>query len=152
MLPYLRYALATCCFAASVGCLALWQRSMTHADYVVGPSRILPGRAVYFGCASGCSTAGFFSENNFATFPNWKHIVTPVTDDLRSTYTVMLNHGGLFQFSTEYEQITFPIWYSALIFALAGVASLRLGRRFTLRSAIIATTVVAGLLGMAVGL
>jgi hypothetical protein len=46
----------------------------------------------------------------------------------------------------------FPPWYPALIFALAGVASLRLGRRFTLRSAIIATTVVAGLLGMAVGL
>ena len=44
----------------------------------------------------------------------------------------------------------FPLWYPALIFALAGVASLRLGRRFTLRSAIIATTVVAGLLGMAV--
>ena len=39
---------------------------------------------------------------------------------------------------------------SALVSALAGVASLRLGRRFTLRTAIIATTVVAGLLGMAV--
>jgi hypothetical protein len=35
---------------------------------------------------------------------------------------------------------------------VAGVAALRLGRRFTLRSAIIATTVVAGLLGMAVAL
>jgi hypothetical protein len=43
----------------------------------------------------------------------------------------------------------FPLWYPALIFALAGVGVLRLGRRFTLRSAIIATTVVAGLLGMA---
>jgi hypothetical protein len=38
----------------------------------------------------------------------------------------------------------FPLWYPALIFALAGVAVLRLGRRFTLRSAIIATAVVAG--------
>lgn len=46
--------------------------------------------------------------------------------------------------------IYFPLWYAALIFALAGVASLRLGRRFTIRSALIATTVVAGLLGMAV--
>jgi hypothetical protein len=44
----------------------------------------------------------------------------------------------------------FPLWFPALIFAVAGVASLRLGRRFTLRSAIIATAVVAGLLGMAV--
>jgi hypothetical protein len=46
----------------------------------------------------------------------------------------------------------FPHWYPALIFAIAGVAALRLGRRFTLRSAIIATTVLAGLLGLAVGL
>jgi len=45
-----------------------------------------------------------------------------------------------------------PHWYPALIFALAGVGTLRLGRRFTLRSAIIATTVVAGLLGMAAGM
>jgi hypothetical protein len=36
------------------------------------------------------------------------------------------------------------------MFAVAGVAALRLGRRFTLRSLIIATTVVAELLGMAV--
>jgi hypothetical protein len=50
------------------------------------------------------------------------------------------------------DRIYFPLWYPALIFALAGVGSLRLGRRFTIRSAIIATTVVAGLLGMAVTL
>ena len=46
--------------------------------------------------------------------------------------------------------VYFPLWYPALIFALAGVGVLRLGRRFTLRTAIIATAVVAGLLGMAV--
>lgn len=46
--------------------------------------------------------------------------------------------------------VRFPHWYSALIFAIAGIASLRVGRRFTLRSALIATTVVAVMLGMAV--
>ncbi|WP_145434816.1 hypothetical protein [Lacipirellula limnantheis] len=54
------------------------------------------------------------------------------------------------QFGVGEGWIFFPLWYPALIFALAGVASLRLGRRFTLRSALIATTIVAGLLGMAV--
>ncbi|WP_145432026.1 hypothetical protein [Lacipirellula limnantheis] len=48
------------------------------------------------------------------------------------------------------NNIYFPLWYPALIFALAGVAAVRLGRQFTIRSAIIATTIVAGLLGMAV--
>jgi hypothetical protein len=46
----------------------------------------------------------------------------------------------------------FPLWYPTLALALAGFGAMRLGRRFTLRSAIIATTVVAGLLGMAVAL
>jgi hypothetical protein len=150
MLTYLRYALATFCFAASVGCLALWWRSMTQAEYLVGPSHFLPSRAMSFGCASGCSTIGFFSEDLSANYPTWKHIVTPVTDDLQSAYGAILSRHGLFQFSAEYDQITFPVWYPALIFTLAGVAVLRLGRRFTLRSAIIATTVVAGLLGMVV--
>jgi hypothetical protein len=42
----------------------------------------------------------------------------------------------------------FPLWYPALSFALFGVAALKLGCRFTLRWAIIATMVVAGVLGM----
>jgi len=57
---------------------------------------------------------------------------------------------GIFGARSRY--IYFPLWYPALIFALAGVAALRLGRRFTIRSAIIATTVVASLLGIAVTL
>ena len=64
-----------------------------------------------------------------------------------SQYQEPLGHFGRYD-----HAIYFPLWYPALIFALAGVASLRFGRRFTLRSAIIATTVVAGLMGMAVGL
>jgi hypothetical protein len=52
----------------------------------------------------------------------------------------------------DFGAVFFPLWYPALIFALARVAALRLGRRFTLRMAIIATTVVAGLLGIAVGM
>jgi hypothetical protein len=57
---------------------------------------------------------------------------------------------GLFGYSDQGLTVFFPLWYPALILTLAGVGALRLGRRFTLRSATIATTVVAGLLGMAV--
>jgi hypothetical protein len=75
-------------------------------------------------------------------------------------YPVALERYGWFErtssrrdrFVFSQDAIVCPLWYPALIFALAGVASLTLGRRFTLRSAIIATTVVAGLLGMAVAL
>ena len=45
--------------------------------------------------------------------------------------------------------VHFPVWYPALIFAIAGVAALRFRRQFSIRSALIATTVVAALIGMA---
>ena len=48
--------------------------------------------------------------------------------------------------------ICFPLWYPALVFALAAVGVLRLGNAFTIRSALAGTTVVAALLGMVVAL
>lgn len=63
-----------------------------------------------------------------------------------------VRNGKLSSIGGDFELIRFPLWYAALVFALAGVAALRLSRRFTLRSATIATTVVAGLLGMVVAL
>ncbi|WP_172991951.1 hypothetical protein [Lacipirellula parvula] len=45
-----------------------------------------------------------------------------------------------------------PLWYPALVFALATVAAIRIGRQFTLRSALVGMSVVAALLGMAVTL
>ena len=48
--------------------------------------------------------------------------------------------------------IYFPLWYPALIFALAGVAVLRFRRQFSIRSALVCLTVVAALLGMVVAL
>ncbi len=44
----------------------------------------------------------------------------------------------------------FPQWYASLIFALAGVAVLRFRRQFSIRSTLVAVSVVAALLGMAV--
>ena len=42
MLKALRYALATFCFAASVGCLALWGRSEVVRDLTVIPNTLCP--------------------------------------------------------------------------------------------------------------
>jgi hypothetical protein len=48
--------------------------------------------------------------------------------------------------------ILFPLWYPALVFALAGVGVLRFHRHFSVRSALITISVVAALLGMIVAL
>ena len=59
-------------------------------------------------------------------------------------FTAMIEGQG--RFGATINGINFHLWYSAV----AGVGALPLGRRVTLRSAIFATTAVAGLLGMAV--
>ncbi|MBA4107932.1 MAG: hypothetical protein C0485_19545 [Pirellula sp.] len=48
--------------------------------------------------------------------------------------------------------VYFPLWFPPIIFALAGAGVLRVSRQFSIRSALIATTVVAALIGMAVTL
>jgi hypothetical protein len=54
------------------------------------------------------------------------------------------------RFGTLWEAVFFPLWYLALIFALAGVGVLKFRRQFSIRSALVAVSVVAVLLGMAV--
>lgn len=44
----------------------------------------------------------------------------------------------------------FPLWYPALVSALVGVGVVRFRRQFSIRSALVAITVVAALTGMAV--
>ena len=80
--------------------------------------------------------------------------VAPSIKTLDGIYPIQFDRTYQSQgyFATAARSVYFPLWYPALIFALAGGAALRFGRRFTLRSAIIVTTVVAGLLGMAVGM
>ncbi|WP_145434493.1 hypothetical protein [Lacipirellula limnantheis] len=42
--------------------------------------------------------------------------------------------------------VYFPLWYPALVFALAGAGVIRFRRQFSIRSALIAFAVVAALL------
>jgi hypothetical protein len=146
MLTYLRYSLATFCFAASVGCLALSWRSFTHRDIVILQSSFLGNQVnLVFNCGQMRVQARYPAD----TMPSIRHLAVKPTDG--EWFRQFVTRFGYFGIGVD-DSVFFPLWYPALIFALAGVATLRLGRRFTLRSAIIATTVVAGLLGMAVGL
>jgi hypothetical protein len=149
MLTYLRYALSTFCFAASVGCLALWWRSMTFLDRVVGPA--YPSYGLQAESFHGTAAATWIADDaGQLAVKGWVRL-PPVAGQPWLTL-LAIEDRGFFGVNREWQTAFFPLWYPALIFALAGVAALRLGRRFTLRSAIIAMTVVAGLLGMAVGI
>jgi hypothetical protein len=56
------------------------------------------------------------------------------------------------RFGAVDDAIYFPLWYATLVFALAAVAAIRIGRQFTLRSALAGMSVVAALLGMVAAL
>ena len=151
MLTYLRYALATVCFAASVGCLALWRWTSTQRDLrlaVICPSA---ARTVNFFANDGEASVGLgYPLTPSQTARGMQFASVTMSElEINGLQAWRLEHG---RFRHGKRAVSCPLWYPALIFSLAGVGALRLGRRFTIRSAIIATTIVAGLLGMAVAL
>ncbi|QDT74483.1 hypothetical protein [Lacipirellula limnantheis] len=137
MLTSLRYALATFCFAASVGCLALWWRSYWFSDLLISPSR--PGGYEFvYGSITG--TVYLIIDESMLPAMTWEFSVDSVA--------LEVNDGPPSMFGVDEVGIHFPHWYPALAFALAGVGVLRFRRQFSIRSALIAFAVVAALLAM----
>ena len=149
MARFIRYALATVCFAASVGCLALW------CDTIVDERRMSVGYV-----STSLNLRAEAADGSGSIQRSRKHFGTSVLGEWRFASSefrgratqLSWTSGRLSAFGLTRTGIFFPLWYPTLIFALAGVGALRLGRRFTLRSTLIATAVVAALLGMAVAL
>lgn len=146
MAKFLRYALATFCFAASVGCLALWGLSYIVYERIHYQSPI-SAEPIHFAAFRGSAHIGpmYAPQVGMA----WRHEPIVISESIHISTDARFGPPQFGRYETGYF---FPLWYPALIFALAGVGALTLGRRFTLRSANLATTVVAGLLGMAVAL
>ena len=146
MLTYLRYALAIACFAASVSCLALWWRSSAYRVLFITPNFGSPNSYIAIETWVGFTFMAVVEERQ----PIWMYgenkLKPAQIQDARKTM------GRPSQFWKNDFACRFPLWYPTLLFALASVAALRLGRRFTIRSAVIATAVAALLLGMAVAL
>jgi hypothetical protein len=146
MANFIRYALATICFAAGVGFLELWWRSQTKFDWWEGPSNLAPKRANCLLASRGQFQLRLWSEaESSGQTSKWNYY----SGDLPNVYDEdSLRNSDKFMVTAH--AIHFPTWYPGLIFALAGVGVIRFRRRFSIRSALIATTVVAALIGMAV--
>ena len=152
MLTHLRYALATVCFAASVGCLALWWRSEHHIDLV----SVYLTSNTYGQIGTYCGQCGLGLHTNASLAGKyWEHTSEPMYIE----YRISVMHRPKFETSSRpvplaqnrmYYSCHFPLWYSSLIFAFAGVGIIRFRRQFSIRSALIVTTIAATLIGMAV--
>ncbi len=148
MAKYLRYALAVVCFAASVGCLALWWRSFSYSESASGPS-VFQGEMLYLHALRGTGALG---TQVIARTPHWKYGSRPRAE-VESVESADGDENGR-RFGAVWNDavwfINFPVLYPALVFALAGLGVLRFRRQFSIRSAMITTTVVATLVGMTV--
>lgn len=151
MLTDIRYALTTICFAASVGCLALWWRSVEIEDAVFGTS-FRQGEKLIFESKNGSVQIASMVPvpvRPQSTKQEWRTFSHPIqeVDDREASPQVAPKRFQLYS-----HGLSFPLWYTSLIFALAGVGVLRFRRQFSIRSALVSLTVVAALLGMAVTL
>jgi hypothetical protein len=153
MLTYLRYALATFCFAASVGCLGLW--GLSHID-VFNPrdwvtcELPLSTDKVKFEAYRGVAVIGRIpnSANRSGLLLYFSNIADEKrVERLGFPYDSDLKMG---RFGIVSPFCYFPLWHPTLIFGLAGMAVLRFPRRFSIRSALSTITVVATLIGLAV--
>jgi hypothetical protein len=148
MAKFIRYALATVFFAASVGCLGLWGIGESRNTlYEVLP---LSNEKLTFEVSSGMAFVGrvpmstrrsgaqlyFFNVGDEARV---EKLGFPYDESQKM---------GIFGVISPF--CYFPLWYPTLIFGLAGVGVLRFSRQFSIRSALVATTVIAALIGMAV--
>ncbi|QDT74035.1 hypothetical protein [Lacipirellula limnantheis] len=142
MLTYLRYALASVCFAASVACLALWFRSIGATELLMAPNNAT-NCDVMIGLEFGRI---YFAVDNqpMKVSSEWSHISGRPNEDFDIEQEISKQRNP--------RIVSAPLIFAALIFALAGVGVLRFRRQFSIRSALICVSVVALLLGMVVAL
>ena len=154
MAKLIRYTLATVCFAMSVGCLALWWRSYSIVDKL---ARNMPAKnqIVLMTSSSGTLMVGhFWGPEHSVNGPVWEFNSYPFAGEPHASGDVRLVRNRRFGIQKGLRfwgsALYLPLWYPALIFALAGVGVLRFRRQFSIRSALVAIGVLALLLGMAV--
>lgn len=148
MLTYLRYMLATFCFAASVGCLALaWDTIANKLNWTA--MYVSPSYNLYLRAASGTGNVELRRRilPGDSLIGEWH--VQSSTFRGRSAQPPWTERQQS-AFGRTRTGVFFPLWYPALSFALAGVGVLRFRPQFSIRSALVCLTVVAALLGIAV--
>lgn len=143
MANFIRYALATFFFATSVSCVALWGWSVRHHRWESTISYYMFPKSLHITVADGVAIAEYGTPDSLVRFQlEYEETLT------RRLRIARLGEQGWFG-KTD-QECFFPLWYAALLFALAGVAALRFRRQFSIRSTLIATTIVATSIAMAV--
>lgn len=155
MAKFVRYALAVLFFAASVGCVALWSWTVASENTNIIVCYFANGKnadhqSPMFAVEMMQGEAVFRRYDEAFADRGWDVKLATVSPTTAASFRDRISKLGLFFIAEPW--IYFPLWYPALVFALAGVGVLRFRWQFTIRSALIGLTVVAAILGIAVAL
>lgn len=147
----IRYALAALYFTASVGCLALWGWTAARANSAHFAIFYLYPLTFELQLCDG--------EAKIALLRRFRRTVSGLvrtfsTGVLDGVYLTQFGRTIKYQgyFANGFRSVYFPLWFPALIFALAGIGVLRFRRQFSIRSDLVAVSVVATLLGIVLAL
>ena len=133
MTKLIRFTLATICFGISISSLALWlQSEMERRTYFLDVEN---GEAI-FEVRDGTAALDYQEAWRFGGV--WRD-----RENAKKLFDAdVWAEGTLFA--------RFPLWYAAIVFAVFGAGFVYVGPRFSIRSALVATTIVAALIAMAV--
>lgn len=154
MASFIRYAIAAFFFAASVSCLALWLWTRLDSTRRLVVQHVRPPpTTTYFllECMVGQAALNVIQDDFIG--PYWRVQVAETPAEGIAHFERNLQGSGTLYAEELYDGRSHygcPLWYASLIFALAGGGVICFRRQFSIRSAMIATTVVAALVGVAV--
>jgi hypothetical protein len=155
----LRIAWSVACVVACVLLIALWVRSYWHADQIYGHTA--PTKVLHFGSMGGQLTFRYIKHyNGSGIVKNWMPDGEPVSDITKrrdqsfpngQDDLLIYRYHSRFNFGWLQDGFYIPHWTLALLAGLlAPIPWLRY--RFSLRTLLIATTLVAVALGLIVWL
>lgn len=148
---FVRYGLAAVCFASSAGCLALWGWTDASENTCIIVCYFANGKnadhqSPMFAVEMMQGEAVFRRYDEAFVDRGWDVKLATVSPTTTASFRDRVSKLGLFFVAEPW--IYFPLWYPALVFAIAGVGVLRFRPQFSIRSALIVTTIVAALIGM----
>jgi hypothetical protein len=130
--------------------IALWVRSYSTFDYAYGP--FIGGKAFAANSINGRLSFSVHDPDWFPGARHWDWHSTPSSEMEREVSLASPNHFGFhFFLSSMGSSVTVPTWFAvAFAAALSAITVLPWKLRFTLRTLLIATTLVAVVLGLIV--
>jgi hypothetical protein len=148
MMRHLRYAPAVAFALLALGFVGLWVRSYTYSDASEGPIAKWQGG---YHVTRGEIILAWGRPDAYTRVTEWKTYSFHVSRDRRPMKPTFLGFAFERHETLAWKYVYVPHWFlAALSFGLAALLAYKPVTRFTVRGLLVATTLLAAMLGLAV--